>query len=80
MKTLRLTRVGDDREREYPVTYEGTANFYTALGDCKVALIQHQGDEHLVMDHPEFGWSSVASIQCRDFDPPIDQDRLDAAS
>ena len=79
---------GDDRERTYPVTYIGTADFphwpredgSGGVGQCSVALVQEQDHEHLVAKHPDYGWCSVGTEFCRDFAPHIEQERIDKAS
>lgn len=82
---LRVWLIGDDRERDYPVTYSGKANFpdwdYDGEGDIMgivpVALIDiGEGRETLCALHPEYGWCLAYDEPCRDFDPPIDPERL----
>lgn len=80
---------GDDRERTYPVTYFGTADFpsweredgSSCVGTIPVAIVATQEDrEALVAQHPDYGWCSANNEFCRDFEPPINQDRLERAS
>ena len=79
--------IGDDRKRTYPVTYSGTADFPRwerdnggIVGEIPVALVQEQDHEHLVAQHPDYGWCSVGTESCRDFNPAIDHVRLEEAS
>lgn len=73
--------IGDDRESTYPVTYLGTADFPRweredgsgMVGECPVALVQEQDHEHLIAQHPDYGWCSVGTEACRDFNPALDQ-------
>lgn len=83
MKQITLCLVGDDRERTYPVTWFGTADFFS-VGEVETALIQHQESEALVYRHPEYGWISAHDAGCRDFSPaegypPMTNERLEDA-
>lgn len=91
MTQITICLIGDDRERTYPVTYMGLADFPRwecsgkdgrwLVGETEVALIQQEeGREALIAHHPDYGWCSVAGESCRDFQPPLDQARLEAAS
>lgn len=83
MENITLCLLGDDRERNYAVTYEGTADITNfdgeCLGDRPVALIRNQESEALILHHPEHGWCSAGNASCRDFQPALDQARLEAA-
>jgi hypothetical protein len=80
METITACLLGDDRERAYPVTYLGVADLPGWGGDTSVALVRVGDDrEALIGQHPEYGWCSVHTEFCRDFEPPIDQHRLEAA-
>lgn len=86
MDTLDITLLGDDRERTYRVTYLGSADFPRwerpsggVVGLCRAALVDDNGHEVLVAEHPDYGWCSVNDAGCRDFDPPLDEDRLNRA-
>jgi hypothetical protein len=78
-KTIAVCLAGDDRERTYPVAWFGAADFSrweredgsAIIGTVPVALVQVQDQdrETLVAEHPDYGWCSVGSESCRDFEP-----------
>ena len=81
-KTITVCLIGDDRAREYRVTWEGTAEF--SEGRMPAALLRHQEREALVCQHPEHGWCSVGGGWCRDFEaspgyPEMTDERLEEA-
>jgi hypothetical protein len=88
MKQIRVCIYGDYRHRDYNVTYLGIADFprweredgNTCCGVLPVALIDNQGKEHLVAEHPDYGWVSVGREFCRDFEPALDAARLGSAT
>lgn len=89
MENLTVCLIGDDRERNYKVTYEGVADFphweceEGYAGEIPVALVQDQSNgnrEALVAKHPDYGWCSVGMEFCRDFSPVLNQDRLERAN
>jgi hypothetical protein len=79
--------IGDDRERTYPVSWLGTADFprweradnSVCVGMILTALVRSQGQEHLIAQHPDYGWCSVGAETCRNFEPAIDKERLQQA-
>lgn len=88
MEQITVCLIGDDRERSYPVAYLGTADFpqweredkSACVGELAVALVTDGDREALIANHPDYGWCSVGNEFCRDFDPPLDEDRLKRAS
>ena len=85
-QTITVGLIGDSQSRDYPVTYEGTADFPrweradgTLVGVIPVALVQEQDHEVLIAQHPDYGWCSTHTELCRDFDPPLDEVRLQQA-
>lgn len=86
MERITVCLIGDDRERTYPVTYRGVADFPRwqredgqPVGEVAVALVQEQDHEVLIAEHPDYGWCSAGNEFCRDFAPAIYQARLEAA-
>ena len=76
--------LGDERAREYPVTYYGIAKVdtpedYTFHAVAMVLTSEEPRREALVVSLPRKGWQSVHDMRCHDFYPPIDQARLEAA-
>lgn len=79
-ETITLCLLGDDQERSYPVAYRGIADIPDYGGEVPVALVTDSGREHLIAQHPDYGWCSVGQETfCRDFQPRVDQDRLKRA-
>lgn len=88
IENITVCLLGDDRERSYPVVYTGEADFPrwereagdSCVGTIPVALITiDEGREALIAQHPDFGWCSVGTEFCRDFDPEVDQERISRA-
>jgi len=87
-ETITLCVAGDDREREWRVTWMGVADISgTGGGQVKTALVTEEMNderEHLICKDPEYGWCSVATAGCRDFEPDegypeMTDDRLNGA-